>query len=179
MDRNAETSTGGIDENSRANSPELSGGHQLAERSECANSNALALLTTNQRPTTGGAQRRPGRHITKWYQNSHQVVPKLSAVAGSQRRADYFRWRIRARIRRFLRPSLRRPFPDFLTPMILSTPQSIQHRPRCENGSETRKPASYRKPLLESIKRKVGRLLSRNIACEPRVDSGQSITDGF
>jgi hypothetical protein len=31
---------------------------------------------------------------------------------------DYLRWRIRARLRRFLRPSLRRPLPDFLTPTL-------------------------------------------------------------
>jgi hypothetical protein len=34
---------------------------------------------------------------------------------------DYFlRWRILARMRRFLRPSFRRPFPDFLTPKASS-----------------------------------------------------------
>src|SRR5690606_15408726 len=30
--------------------------------------------------------------------------------------ACYLRWRMRERMRRFLRPSLRRPLPDFLTP---------------------------------------------------------------
>jgi len=34
---------------------------------------------------------------------------------------DYFlRWRILARMRRFLRPSFRRPFPDFLVPKAIS-----------------------------------------------------------
>jgi hypothetical protein len=34
---------------------------------------------------------------------------------------DYFlRWRILARMRRFLRPSFRRPFPDFFTPKAIS-----------------------------------------------------------
>ena len=34
---------------------------------------------------------------------------------------DYFlRWRIFARMRRFLRPSFRRPFPDFLVPKAFS-----------------------------------------------------------
>ncbi|HEV3258942.1 MAG TPA: hypothetical protein VG013_18875, partial [Gemmataceae bacterium] len=41
---------------------------------------------------------------------------RLPAVAG--REAAYLRWRILARMRRFLRPTLRRPEPRRLLPML-------------------------------------------------------------
>jgi hypothetical protein len=53
----------------------------------------------------------------------------VEIVLGPERRAaqkrgsvkDYFlRWRIFDRMRRFLRPSFRRPLPDFLTPKAVS-----------------------------------------------------------
>ena len=44
--------------------------------------------------------------------------PILQPLLASPQRHHPLRCRIRARIRRFLRPSFRRPFPVFLTPML-------------------------------------------------------------
>jgi hypothetical protein len=54
------------------------------------------------------------------YERSRSEQFARRAKQGRRRDAagkDYFlRWRILARMRRFLRPSFRRPLPDFLTP---------------------------------------------------------------
>jgi hypothetical protein len=50
-----------------------------------------------------------------------RTTSKKRAAAEMRLGKDYFlRWRILARMRRFLRPSFRRPFPDFLTPKAFS-----------------------------------------------------------
>jgi hypothetical protein len=53
----------------------------------------------------------------RWILRSETNVAAQSGDA----RKDYFsRWRIFERMRRFLRPSFRRPLPDFLVPKAIS-----------------------------------------------------------
>jgi hypothetical protein len=55
---------------------------------------------------------------------------------------DYFlRWRIFARMRRFLRPSFRRPFPDLFVPKAISVcklnqPNKLATILDCSNGQQ-------------------------------------------
>lgn len=57
-----------------------------------------------------------------------------SSVGRTARRSPYFRCRIFARMRRFLRPSFRRPLPDFFTPILKTTPGLERESPLRPSG---------------------------------------------
>jgi hypothetical protein len=65
---------------------------------------------------------RPRGRAPKAHDKANELRDEQNRAAAEMRPGkDYFlRWRILARMRRFLRPSFRRPLPDFLTPKASS-----------------------------------------------------------
>ena len=65
-----------------------------------------------------GRERQSGRWIRIGSAGAGAAGPRRESSGPFRQLSDYFlRWRILLRIRRFLRPILRRPLPDFFVPI--------------------------------------------------------------